>query len=196
MANKKTPISTSSTSTASTASTAPHDSLAQNRLLPVVPADTIPKVPKGFVATDNDERMRRLTRPAESLRAEHIVALGQVIARKATYRSELGDVPPDVALAEILHPRLTTLQASREAAEALVVYLRELEEIAYSDAADYLQAVNDEVVHRVRKNSELATSYSSVLLISQARRQAIAEGRARALRDTKEPAENDTPPSA
>ena len=195
MANKKTPISTSTTSTASTASTAPHDSLAQNRLLGVVPVASIPKVPAGFVRTPNEERQRRLTHPADSLHAEHLAALDLVISRKDTYRSELGDVPPDVALAETLRPRLTTLQASREAAEALVTYLRELEEIAYSDAANYLQAIDDEVVHRARKNSELATIYARVLLLSQARSQAVVEGMARARRGAAEPESNNEPAS-
>lgn len=165
--------------------TAPHDSLTENRQLPVVPAASIPKVPAGFVATPSDERSRRLTRPAEALQAEIIAALAEVIGRKATYRRELGDVPPDLAVAEALHPRLLNLHDSREAAEALVVYLRELEALAYSDAADFLQAVDDEIVHRAHKNSELLSAYARVLVLAQARSQAISEGMARARRDAK-----------
>ncbi|WP_106525832.1 hypothetical protein [Haliangium sp. UPWRP_2] len=174
-------------------STAPHDSLTENRRLPVISAASIPKVPAGFAPTPNDERARRLTRPAEALRAEVIAALGEVIGRKATYRSELGDVPPELALAEILHPRLLALHDSREAAEALVSYLRELEEIAYSDAADFLQAVDDEVIHRSRKNSELTSAYARVLLLSQARSQAVSEGIARARRDQRDPVPGEQP---
>ena len=167
--------------------TAPHDSLLENRRLPVVPVASIPKVPAGFAPTPHDERGRRLTRPAEALRAEIIAALSEVIGRQATYRHELGDVPPDPALAAILHPRLLALHDSREAAEALVAYLRELEELAYSDAADFLQAVDDEIVHRARKNSELTSAYARVLLLSQARSQAVTEGIARARREQKDP---------
>lgn len=165
----------------------------ENRLLPVVPLASIPKVPAGFVPTPNDDRMRRLTRPAEALRAEIIAALGEVIGRKSTYRSELGDVPPDPALAATLHPRLLALHDSREAAEALVGYLRELEELAYSDAADFLQAVDDEVTHRARKNSELTSAYARVLLVSQARSQAVSEGIARSRREQKDPSPGDQP---
>lgn len=159
--------------------------------MPVAPAAGIPKVPAGFSPTPNDERARRLTRPAETLRAEVIAALGEVIGRKSTYRSELGDVPPELALAETLHPRLLALHDSREAAEALVGYLRELEEIAYSDAADFLQAVDDEVRHR--SHSELTTAYARVLLLAQARGQAVAEGIARSRRDLKDPAPSEQP---
>lgn len=186
MPTKKKPVPVPTT-------TAPHDSLTENRRLPVVPAGSIPKVPAGFAPTPNDERFRRLTRPAEALRAEIIAALGEVIGRKSTYRSELGDVPPELALAETLRPRLLALHDSREAAEALVGYLRELEEIAYSDAADYLQAIDDEVRHRSRKNSELTTAYARVLLLAQARGQAVAEGIARSRRDPKDPVPGEQP---
>lgn len=186
MPTKKKPVPVSIT-------TAPHDSLMENRRLPVAPAASIPKVPAGFSPTPNDERARRLTRPAEALRAEIVAALGEVIGRKATYRSELGDVPPEPTLAETLHPRLLALHDSREAAEALVGYLRELEEIAYSDAADFLQAVDDEVRHRSHKNSELTTAYARVLLLTQARGQAVAEGIARSRRDLKDPAPGEQP---
>ena len=77
--------------------------------------------------------------------------------------------------------------------EALVGYLRELEEIAYSDAADFLQAIDDEVRHRSRKNSELTTAYARVLLLAQARGQAVAEGIARSRRDPKDPVPGEQP---
>jgi len=175
--------------------TAPHDSLMENRHLPVVSAASIPKAPAGFAPTSNDERARRLTRPAEALRAEIVAALAEVIGRKLTYRSELGDVPPALALAETLHPRLLALHDSREAAEALVGYLRELEEIAYSDAADFLQAVDDEVIHRSRKNSELTSAYARVLFLSQTRSQAVSEGIARARREQRDAVPGEQPAS-
>ena len=163
--------------------TAPHDSLETNRRLPVVAANSIPKVPAGFVPTPGDVRARRLTRPAEVLRAEIVAALAEVSGRKATYRSELGDVPPDPAQAEALVPRLQALHESREAAEALAAYLRELEEIAFSDAADFLAEVHTEVAHRARRSGALSTAYSRVLALALAQSQAISEGMARARRD-------------
>lgn len=176
--------------------TGPHDSIAENRRLLVVDAASIPKVPAGFVPTPADERSRRLTRPAEDLKAETLAALDEVISRKDTYRSELGDVPPEVATAETLRPRLAALQASREAVEYLALYLRELEAIAYSDAADFLQAVDDEVSHRARKNGALSSLYARVLLLAQARGQAVSEGIARARREPKDPGHDGTPPAA
>jgi hypothetical protein len=175
--------------------TAPHDSLAVNRQLPVVAAASIPPAPAGFVPTPPEERVRRLTRPADSLRAELRAALALVISRKATYRQELGDVPPDVAVAETLHPRLAELQTSREAAERLVTYLRELEAIALSDAANYLQTIDEEVTHRARKNSALTSIYAPVLLLAQSRSQAIAEGMARSRRDQENAAGDEPSPT-
>lgn len=175
--------------------TAPHDSLETNRRLEVVAAASIPKVPAGFVATPGDVRLRRLTRPAEGLRAEIVAALAEVVGRKATYRSELGDVPPDLAQAEVLHPRIGSLHDAREAAEALAAYLRELEEIAFSDATDFLDEVSTEVVHRARRNGALSTAYSRVLALTQARSQAISDGIARSRRD-REGAEDAPQPPA
>lgn len=193
MANKKSPQKSDSASKTpgpaapqkATADTGPHDSIAENRRLAVVPAASIPKVSPGFVPTPNEERLRRLTRPAEALRAELLAALDEVIARKASYHGELGDLAPDPEQAETLRPRLAALRESVEAADALAASLHELEEIAYSDAADFLQAVTDELTHRSRKKPELALAYSRVLHIAEQRRQLIAEGIARA-RDRKE----------
>lgn len=168
---------------ASPTPTAPHDSLETNRRLQVVAAASIPKVPAGFVPTPYEVRNRRLSRPAESLRAEITAALAEVIGRKATYRSELGDIPPDIAQAEALHPRIQALHDAREAAEALATYLRELEEIAFSDASDFLDEVNTEVAHRARRNGALSTAYGRLLALAQARSQAITDGMARARRD-------------
>lgn len=161
-------------------STAPHDSIAENRRLAVVPAASIPKVPTGFVSTPSEERLRRLSHPAEALRAELLVALDEVIARKASYRSELGDLAPDPVQAEALRPRLGTLRESVEAVDALSACLHELEEIALSDAAEFVQGVTDEVVHRQAKKPSLATAYARVLHIAEQRRQLITEGIARA----------------
>ncbi len=168
-----------------TADTGPYDSIAENRRLPVVPAASIPKVTAGFVPTPNEERLRRLTRPAEALRAELLVALDEVIARKATYRGELGDLAPDPEQAETLRPRLASLRESVEAADALAAFLHELEEIAYSDTAEFVQAVTEEIEHRARKKPELELAYSRVLYIAGQRRQLITEGIARA-RDRKD----------
>ena len=162
------------------ASTAPQDSIAENRRLAVVKAASIPSVPTGFVPTPSDERLRRLSHPAEALRAELLLALDEVIARKASYRSELGDLAPDPVQAEALRPRLGTLRESVEAAAALSACLHELEEIALSDAAEFLQGVTEEIVHRQAKKPTLATAYARVLHIAEQRRQLIAEGIARA----------------
>ena len=165
--------------------TGPYDSIAENRRLPVTPAGSIPKVAAGFVPTPNEERARRLTRPAEALRAELLAALDEVIARKASYREELGDLAPDPGQAETLRPRLASLRESVEAADALAAFLHELEEIAYSDAAEFVQAVTEELQHRARKKPELELAYSRVLNIAEQRRQLITEGIARA-RDRKD----------
>ncbi len=194
MTNKKSPQKTDSSPKTSRpsaelskglADTGPHDSIAENRRLPVVPAVSIPKVSAGFVPTPNEERVRRLTRPAEALRAELLAALDEVIERKATYRGELGDLAPDPGQAETLRPRLASLRESVEAADALAAFLHELEEIAYSDAADFVQAVTEELAHRTRKKPELELAYSRVLNIAEQRRQLITEGIARA-RDRKD----------
>jgi len=168
------------------ASTAPHDSIAENRRLPIMAATSIPKVPVGFVPTPNEERTRRLTRPAEALRAELLVALDEVISRKATYHAELGDLAPDPAQAEALRPRLSALRESVVAVDSLAAFLHEMEEIAVSDAADFLQSVTEEVEHRARKKTELAMAYSRVLHIAEQRRQLISNGIARA-KDKKDP---------
>lgn len=165
------------------AETAPHDSLAENRRRPVIEAALIPRAPAGFVVTPHEERQRRLTRPADAMRAELLEALKVVVARKDTYRGELGDLAPEPAQAEALLPRLNALQASLEVTETLLAYLQELTAIAYSDAADFLQAVDEEVRHRARRNAALLSDYARVLLLADARSQAIADGMARSRRD-------------
>ena len=172
--------------------TAPHDSLADNRRRPVIEAALIPRVPTGFVVTPNEERQRRLTRPADALRAEVLKALEVVVERKPTYRSELGELAPDPAQAEALLPRLTALRASVEVTETLLAYLQELTAIAYSDAAGFLQAVDEEVRHRARRNGALLADYAQVLLLADSHGQAIAAGMARARRD-QEGADNEAP---
>ena len=79
-----------------------------------------------------------------------------------------------------MRPRLAELRQSVEAVDAFSICLHELEEIALSDAAEFVQAVTEEVAHRQSKKPALATAYARVLHIAEQRRQQIAEGIARA----------------
>lgn len=154
------------------------DTIANNRALEVVGADTIPRPPAGYRATDPHVRNRRLRKLAADLRAEAELALGE--ASKRNLREDLGKYAPDPAQAEPLRLRLEQSGELRAAARALFNYAREIDQIALSDALRFLEAEHKQFVHTVEHEPAVAERYPALTTLFNARAGAIAEGMARA----------------
>ena len=156
------------------------DTLAKNRVVPLIAPASVPTVPAGFTPTPADERKRRLRRLATDQRAELLAALHEITGRGAQYRAELGDLAPEPTQAAPLATRLAQVREVIVNTEALLTYLNEVEEIAQSDGVELAEAVHTELQHRLPHKPALATVYANVLTLFQQRSAAISEGIARA----------------
>lgn len=155
------------------------DPLAGNRKVPVPLAKNIPPPGLGYVPLSLDRR-QRLRKLADDLRSEALGALAQITANHDRFRADLGELVPDAALAAPLTERLLAVGESVAGAEALLQFVRDMEMIAVNDVIEYLEAVNDELQHRLPKRPQLATAYSKLKTLFEMRSAAMAEGRARA----------------
>ena len=169
------------------------DSIAKNRVLSVTPAAAIPAVTSDYRETEAATRRKRLRRMADNQHAEALRALELVAARAGELKNDLGKFAPDAAPASLLLERLKQLQPARRNAEKLFVFLKELEEIAWSDATVFLEKVNGQVENAVQHDHSIAETYAAVIKVFEQRRAAIVEGKARASADAKIDAENPTP---
>src|SRR5262249_9148111 len=128
---------------------------------------------------------QRLRKLADDLRSEAQGALGQVTQHRGRYRADLGDLVPAAERAVPLGERLTAIEEARTAAQALGEVLRHLESIAVNDIVEYLEAINDELQHRLPKLPQLGTVYSRLRTVFEMRTAGIVEGLARAKKSGK-----------
>jgi hypothetical protein len=168
------------------------DQLAVHRGLAPVEASQIPVPPDDFKPTDGTTRRRRLRRVADKSRSQATLALNEVAGRGAALQTDLGQYAPPAERGAQLSQRLTTLSSSIRSATQLLTFLEELDEIALSDAALYLDSVNKEYEHALSHKPSLATSYEQLEKFIQSRSDAIVEGIANARSTTTpEPAKKD-----
>ncbi|UQA59856.1 hypothetical protein [Polyangium aurulentum] len=157
------------------------DTIAQNRALPLVDVAAVPRPPLGYRATDPEVRNRRLRKVAAEHRAEALDALAEAAGRDMP--NELGKYAPDPERAAAMAERLARAGGLVTVAQALLAYAREMDQIALSDAILLLEQVHRELSHAAEHEPLLAEHYPALRTLFEARREAIAEGRARAARE-------------
>jgi hypothetical protein len=136
------------------------DVISINRGLPVVEALSVPRPPLGYRATDPDVRNRRLRKLAAEHRAEAMDALQE--ASERFLEAELGSNAPDQARAEALRERLVQTGGLVVAAQALLNYAKELDQIAMSDAVRFLEEEHRALLHALPHEPALATHYPAL----------------------------------
>jgi len=154
------------------------DTIARNRSLPLLDAQSVPHPPRGYRPTDPEVRRVRFRRFAGDLRSESMDALREASDRDL--QGELGRFAPTPERASALVERLTTTGECVARAEALLVYAREVDQIALSDAFLLLELENKQYVNTVEHDSSLVANYRALTKLFEARSAAIAEGIAQA----------------
>lgn len=155
------------------------DRLTVNRRVAIPLAKSIPSPGPGYVPLSSEGK-QRLRKIADDLRSEAHGALAQITANHDRFRPDLGELVPDAALAAPLAARLIAVEEAMTNAEALIQFMRDMEMIAVNDVIEYLEAVNDELQHRLPKRPQLATAYSKLRTLFEMRSSAMSEGRVRA----------------
>jgi len=154
------------------------DTIARNRALSVIAAEKVPSPPDAYRPTNPDMRGRRLRHISEKLHSEAGDALRELGARDL--KKELGPHAPDPKRAPVLLERLSQTGNLLTAAEALVRYAKEMDQIALSDATIFLEAANKEYKHAVEHVPSLEDKYKALVKLFDARSEAIIEGIGRA----------------
>jgi hypothetical protein len=154
----------------------PNDTIAANRSVTVVAAESIPQPPKGYKETAIDVRRKILRTVAEDEEAEIKEALKALIKRGPAITDDLGKNAPNTSQLDALLARLDAVQASITATEFLLGYLNELEDIALSDAFLILEQAHRLYQANVISEPQLKTYYAAVERVFTARANAIREG--------------------
>ncbi|HLH27728.1 MAG TPA: hypothetical protein VKW77_02355 [Acidimicrobiales bacterium] len=153
------------------------DTIAVNRTVDVVAANTVPGPAAGFRPTDAETRKRQLRRIAETLVSEAMDAGREANENAHRMKDDLGKHAPDGRHAGALVARLEQIQSGRRRAETLVGYYQEIEEIALSDLEVFLVAENREFEHAVSHEPQLADVYPLLVKYFAAKAAAISEGK-------------------
>lgn len=153
------------------------DTIAHNRALKILDSKTVPEPPKGYRPTDPEIRNRRLRRLAIDLRSEAMDALREASGRDL--QGELGKYAPDPKRAGPIVERLAQSEKLVAAAQALLSYAREMDQIAMSDALVFLEAEKKQFAHAVDHEPALDARYPALKRVFAFRAGAISEGIAR-----------------
>jgi hypothetical protein len=153
------------------------DTIAKNRVLPVLSAASIPSPPNGYRPTNPDTRGRRLRPLAADLVSEAGDALRAIEGRDL--KADLGKYAPDGSRAPALLARMKQTSDLVTSVQSLLTYAKELDQIARSDALRFLESVNKSLGDAVDHDPTLATKYMAVQKLFTARSEAIAEGMVR-----------------
>jgi hypothetical protein len=168
------------------------DTIAKNRVLPILEPASLPRPPIGFRPTDPETRNRRLRRVSSDLRAEVVNALHE--AKDLDLQADLGKYAPDPKRAPLLAERLERASRLATAVQGIAAYAREMEQIALSDAMLFLEAENKLLDGVLEHAPELAERYSALRTVFETRAASIVEGRARAAKETAAAAKPAQPP--
>lgn len=153
------------------------DTIAHNRALKILDPNAVPEPPKGYRPTDPEIRNRRLRRLAGDLRSEAMDALREGGGRDL--QAELGKYAPDPKRAGPIVERLVQSEQLVAAAQTLLNYAREVDQIAMSDALVFLEAENKHFAHAVEHEPALDARYPALKRLFAFRAGAISEGIAR-----------------
>ncbi|MEP7121465.1 MAG: hypothetical protein ABJE95_11165 [Byssovorax sp.] len=155
-----------------------NDTIARNRSLKLVDLAAMPHPPTGFRATDPGERKRRIRWLSSDHRAEAVGALREAGTRDL--RAELGQFAPEPQRGTMLADRVTHSGELVARAEKLLAYAKEADQIAMSDALQFLEAEQKQYLNAVEHNDALELSYQALVKVFAMRSGAIAEGIAQA----------------
>lgn len=165
---------------ATEARAATDDTLARTRTLPLPAAATIPRAPKGFVATDPATRRRALKRVGKDERAEVKDALQELIDKgQPALAEDFKGHAPDAALATALRDRAEAVDRAYSRALKLVAFLKEARELVWSDARTLVDGAHEELLHVARHEPDVKEEYPAVIKAATMRGEAIARGMAR-----------------
>lgn len=151
-----------------------NDTIASNRALALLDPEKVPDPPKKYKSTDPNIRARRLRRIAADHRSEAAEALRQVAKRDV--QADLGKNAPDGARANGLLERMTQSGLLLDAANRLIAYAKEMDQIALSDAFLFLEKTNKYLATALEDEPHLEKHYSAVKKLFDARSEAIVEG--------------------
>ncbi|MFO0589644.1 MAG: hypothetical protein U0441_19050 [Polyangiaceae bacterium] len=153
------------------------DTIARNRVVTILDAASVPRPPVEYKPTNPDARRRRLRAIAADHRAESVAALQE--ASQRDLRSDLGKYAPEPARAAALAERLNRTGKLVSAAQTLLTYAKEMEQIALSDAILFLEAENKQLQVAIEHEPHLSDSYTALQRFFDGRNTDITDGIAR-----------------
>jgi hypothetical protein len=139
------------------------DVVSINRSVPVVDPLTVPRPPLGYRATDPDVRSRRLRKLSAEHRAEALDALHEASQRFVD--APFGSNAPEQARAKGLRDRLVQTGALVVAAQSLLNYAKELDQVAMSDAVLFLEEEHRVLLHALPHEPDLAAHYPALITL-------------------------------
>jgi hypothetical protein len=156
------------------------DTVAQNRVCPVIDAAAIPRPPQGFIPTESKYLQRFLRKVDQELEVHFDKSLDCCIEHGARVIRDPDerDLRPEKAVQ--LRNRLAAIRRTRAAAQFLLTYLNEIEDIALSDGIQLVEGFGELYELAARKDPSLALDFDPMLKFFAARGAKISEGRERA----------------
>jgi hypothetical protein len=174
--------------TPATDAAAPGDTVAQNRVCPVLEAALIPEPPPEYRRSPSEVRQRGLRRIDTEHTALVEKGLEACADRGEQMAEDLGKNGPKAEQAAHLSNRLKRIAQLKMAMELLANYVSELEDIALNDAILFLERVNNRYEVAAAEVPGLAKIYGSIASLFALRSAKISAGiaKARELREAKE----------
>lgn len=167
------------------------DTIARVRTFPLPSRDSIPEPPGAYRSPGVEERRRQLRLLDDDLIAETILALNELAALgPKALAADLGPAADDVrdpagVAADLLETDKLLAKLAR-----VTEFVSTRRAVAASDAVTMLDAVVEEVDHRVRRDPTLRDRYAATYKIVAARSAKISDGlaAAKAAKAAKKPA--------
>jgi hypothetical protein len=154
------------------------DTITRNRACALPSSADVPKPAPGYRPTDPKMRSRRLRKLPFALRAESVLALQQLAARGADLKKELGPYAPDPKHCADTAARLAATSALVTAAQNLLRFAKEVDQIAGSDAYQVLHSTNKLLEPALSHNPDLAQTYAAVGAVFKSIGDAVRTGQA------------------
>jgi hypothetical protein len=156
------------------------DTVAQNRVCPVIEAATIPRPPGGYLPTEAKIRQRFLRKVDQELEVHFDKSLDCCVEHgaKVLRDPDERDLRPEKAIQ--LRHRLAAIRRTKAAAQFLLTYLNEIEDIALSDGIQLVEGFGELYELAARKDPSLGLDFDPMLKFFAARGAKISEGRERA----------------
>jgi len=142
-------------------------------------AATIPSVPDGHKAVTGAAKQPLLKVPTDQT-AEIDQAMEELWGERAQLDADLGTLAPSADDGKKRFDRMKQARKVNQKVQALAAYTDEQLTLANHDVMAYLNEVVGDIEHMVTKNPQIAARYPLALRVVAQRRQAIADGMARA----------------